>query len=312
MPHASGSADAAGPADNIPIRLERILFATDFSKISAMALPYAAAIARRFGSSIYVAHVIPAEEYTHIAPEQLDRTLREMKQEAEHRITGLLTSSHFKDIPFQVVLAHGDPTAVTAALVDEHSIDLIVAGSHGRHGLHKLLSPSMDEAIARAAACPALLIGPKASIEPEAEVHLKSILFATDFSPHSRRAMEYAYALAKAHSAHLYVFHVAEDVWNEPLSTRMSADAFCRMRLLENDLPQSLGGVEAEFLVEFGPPEALILEAAEKQAVQLIVVAVPSTSHPHLSSRLPGPMAYNLASHARCPVLSVRCTAPVR
>jgi nucleotide-binding universal stress UspA family protein len=122
--------------------------------------------------------------------------------------------------------------------------------------------------------------------------------------------MEYAYALAKAHSAHLYVFHVAEDVWNEPLSTRMSADAFCRMRLLENDLPQSLGGVEAEFLVEFGPPEALILEAAEKRGVQLIVLAVPGTTHPHLSSHLPGPLAYNLASHSLCPVLTVRSTRP--
>jgi nucleotide-binding universal stress UspA family protein len=274
-----------------------------------MALPYAAAIARRFGASIYVVHVIPAEEYAHMAPEQLNRTLQEKKQAAENRIAAWLASSHFKNIPFQVILAHGDPMAVTSALVDEHSIDLIVAGSHGRHGLYKLLAPSMDEAIARAAACPALLIGPQAAIEPEAEVHLHRILFATDFSPHSRRAMEYAYALAKAHQAQLYVFHVAEDVWKEPLSTRMSADAFCRMRLLENDLPQSQRGIEAEFLVEFGPPEALILEAAERRGIQLLVLAVPGTTHPHLASHLPGPLAYNLASHALCPVLAVRSTA---
>jgi nucleotide-binding universal stress UspA family protein len=301
---------ASASTDDIPIRLERILFATDFSETSAMALPYAAAIARRFASAIYVAHVIPAEKYAHMAPEQLDRALRQMKQTAEQCITKLLTRAHFKDIPFRVVVAHGDPMTVISALVDEHGIDLIVAGSHGRHGLHKLLWPSMDEAIARAAVCPALLIGPEVAIEPEAEVRLNSILFATDFSPHSRRAMEYAYALAKAYDAHLYVFHVAEDIWNEPLSTRMSADAFCRTRLLENDFPQSLGGVEAEFLVEFGPPEALILEAAEKRGVQLMVLAVPGTSHPHLSSHLPGPLAYNLASHSLCPVLAVRSAAP--
>lgn len=299
---------ASGPISDASIRFERILFATDFSPTAAMALPYAAAIARRFHATIYVAHVIPIEEYAHIAPEQLDRTLSEMKQAAEHRITALLTSSHFNDIPFQVILAHGDPMTVTSALVDEHSIELIVAGSHGRHGLHKLLAPSMDEAIARAAACPALLIGPEAAIQPEAEVHLERILCATDFSSHSRRAMDYAYALAKAHGAHLYILHVAEDVWNEPLSTRMSADAFCRMRFFENDLPQSPEDIDAEFLVEFGPPETLILEAAEKNGVQLIAVAVPRTSHPHLSSRLPGPLAYNLASHAFCPVLAVPST----
>jgi nucleotide-binding universal stress UspA family protein len=300
---------ASGPTHHTPIRLERILFATDFSPTAAMALPYAAAIARRFGSSIYVAHVIHADEYAHIEPNRLDPTLRQMKQVAEQRIKGLLASSHFNDIPFQVILDHGDPTAVIAALVDKHSIDLIVAGSHGRHGIHKLLSPPVDEAIARAAACPALLIGPEASIEPAAEVHLKHMLLATDFSPASRRAMDYAYALTKAYGSRLYVFHVAEDIWSEPLSTRMSADAFCRMRFLEIGWPQGEEGIEPEFLVEFGPSETLILETAKKHGVELIVVGVPRTAHPHLSSHLPGPLAYNLASHSHCPVLAVRGTA---
>ncbi|HZD77687.1 MAG TPA: universal stress protein [Acidobacteriaceae bacterium] len=300
---------ATGTTDGIPIRLKRILFATDFSPTSAMALPYAAAIARRFRSTIYVAHVIHADEYAHIEPILLDATLHQMKLAAEERIKSLLASSHFNKIPFQLILDHGDAMAVIATLVDKHNIDLIVAGSHGRHGLHKLLSPSVEEAITGAAACPALLIGPEASIEPKAEVHLKSMLFATDFSPASRRAMHYAYALAKVYAAHLYVFHVAEDVWNEPLSTRMSADAFCRMRLLERGWPQGEQGVEPEFLVDFGPPETLILEAAAKRAVQLIVVGIPETAHPHLASHLPGPLAYNLASHSLCPVLAVRSAA---
>jgi nucleotide-binding universal stress UspA family protein len=299
----------SGPNGDTPIRLERILFATDFSPTAAIALPYAAAVARRFGSTIYVVHVIHADEYAHIEPNQLDSTLRQMKQVAEQQIKGLLASSHFNDIPFQVILDHGDPSAVISALVDRHNIDLIVAGSHGRHGIHKLLSPSMDESIARAAACPALLIGPEAAIEPEAEVNLKHMLLATDFSPESRRAVDYAYTLAKAYGANLYVFHVAEDIWSEPLSTRMSADAFCRMRLLEIGWPQGEQGIEPEFLVEFGPSETLILEAAAKHGVQLIVVGVPRTTHPHLSSHLPGPLAYNLASHSLCPVLAVRGTA---
>ncbi len=35
--------------ENIPIRFERILLSSDFTDVSAKALPYAAAIARRFG-----------------------------------------------------------------------------------------------------------------------------------------------------------------------------------------------------------------------------------------------------------------------
>jgi nucleotide-binding universal stress UspA family protein len=38
---------------------EKILFATDFSKLSLAALPYAQTIAEKHGSRLFVAHVIP-------------------------------------------------------------------------------------------------------------------------------------------------------------------------------------------------------------------------------------------------------------
>lgn len=93
--------------------------------------------------------------------------------------------------------------------MERHDIDLIVTGSQGRHGVQKLLSGSVAEEISRLAACPVLLIGPEVAIEPEAEVPLDRILYATDFSPESRRAMDYAYALARAYGAHLYFLHIA-------------------------------------------------------------------------------------------------------
>lgn len=289
-----------------PIRLQRILFATDFSPTAAMALPYAAALARRFHAEICVTHVIPPDEFNDIPQSERDATLDRMKLSAGERIKTLLTSSHFSEIPFRILLEHGDILDVISALVEKHGIDLIVAGSHGRHGIHKLLSPPVEEGIAQAAACPAMLIGPQAEIDPQAKLDLKRILYATDFSADSVPALDYAYSLANAYHADLYIFHVAENIWKEPLSTRATPEEFCRMRLLENGLPQNEQGVQPKYLVDFGPAESLILETAQKRDVQLIVVSVPASSHPHLSSHLPGPMAYNLASHARCPVLGVR------
>src|SRR6266702_7825260 len=40
------------------ISVENVLFATDFSATSEAALPYAAAICRRFGSTLHTAHVL--------------------------------------------------------------------------------------------------------------------------------------------------------------------------------------------------------------------------------------------------------------
>jgi nucleotide-binding universal stress UspA family protein len=295
----------SGSIDYLPIRLKRILFASNFTETSAMALPYAAAFARRFGAEICAMHVIAPEEVEHIEPAQLDATLRQMKADAEKRIRGLLSAAQFDEIPYRILLAHGDVREAIAAQVRENQIDMIVAGSHGRHGVRKLLSPSIDEAIARGVACPVLLVGPEVTVPPEAEVRIARILLATDFQSKSKPVMDYAYSLAAAYKAEIYVLHVADDVWREPLSTRMTAEAFCRMRLLEKGLPEHAHGIEPKFLVEFGSPESLILETAQKIGAQLIVAGLPATAHAGLSSHLPGPMAYDVASHAVCPVLAI-------
>jgi nucleotide-binding universal stress UspA family protein len=299
-------ADKFEPVEQLPVLMRKILFASNFSETSAMALPYAAAFARRFHAEIWVEHVIPREEYAHIAAEQLGATLRAMKQTARERIEHLLADARFSDIAFRIVLDHGDAMRAIASLVQAEAIDLIVAGSGGRHGLQKLFAPPVDEEIARAAACPVLLVGPEVAVQPEAEVRVHRILYPTELRPSSRSAMEFACALARIYEAELYILHVAENIWREPLSTRMTPEAFCRMRLLESGLPESALGVEPHFLVDFGPAENLILETAQKHAAQLIVIGVPGAAHPELISHFPGPLAYDVASHSRCPVLAVR------
>jgi len=52
-----------GPQMNRTFSLKSILFATDFSAPSMQALPYATGVARRFGSKLYVAHIVTPEDY---------------------------------------------------------------------------------------------------------------------------------------------------------------------------------------------------------------------------------------------------------
>ncbi len=136
-------------SDSLPIHLKRILFTSDFTETSAMALPYAAAFARRFVAEIFAIHVIPADEYQHIHRTELDEVLEQLKHEAGKRIKELLAAAGFAEIPYSILFDHGDVMEAIAANVREHQIDLIVAGSHGRQGIKKLLYPSTAEAIAR-------------------------------------------------------------------------------------------------------------------------------------------------------------------
>ena len=81
------------PTKNTPIRFDKVLLTTDFSSISEKALPYAAAIARHFGATLHVVHVIATEEYAHIPASEHTQALARMKQQAERQIAAILTAA---------------------------------------------------------------------------------------------------------------------------------------------------------------------------------------------------------------------------
>lgn len=291
--------------DGTSLRFDRILFATDFSRASATALPYVAAIACRFGSELCVAHVISPRAYAGIPSTKRPAMLSQLQGELESGIKAALASAHLTDIRHQALLEVGDIWPALSSLADHYKIDLIAAGTHGAHGLEKLVSGSTAEEILNLAARPVLLVGPEVRILPQRGMRLERILYVTNFSPEEKAAMEFAYAITRAYSAHLLILHVIDNPLDEPRAARMSGDAFCRLRLFENGWSEREKEVEPEFLLEFGSREGRTLEIMDKRDVQLLVVGVPSSSR-LLSAHLPGPLAYNLVTHACCPVLSVR------
>ncbi|HWF38479.1 MAG TPA: universal stress protein [Candidatus Acidoferrales bacterium] len=287
------------------IRFERILFATDFTAASIKALPYAEAMTRRFGATLFVAHIIPPEQYGSVPVEQRDAALSAMRQEAQQRIQAMMATANFEAIPYQILVVHGDVLPVLSSIAEERNVDLLVAGTRGRHGLQKLVSGSLAEEVYIEAARPVLLVGPEVTAAPESEWHIERILCIPDLESESGGALRYAYALAAAYSAKLYLLHLVDNPWAEPLSTRMPHEAFFRMRLLEKGWPDKQDGIEPEFLVEFGSTETQALAMARKHDIQMIITSVRSAGHPDLAAHLPGPLAYNIVIHAQCPVLVV-------
>ena len=92
----------------------------------------------------------------------------------------------------------------------------------------------------RLASVPVLVVGPEVVIDPQAEVRVERILYATDFLSESRRAMRYAYALAK-HYERTPLFSpcrrrcLAETVFNKGVRGRLSSrpaprEGLCRNR----------------------------------------------------------------------------------
>ena len=293
------------------ILFNHILFATDFSPASTAALPYATAIARHFGAKLYLAYVIPTDAYDLIPSGERDTALENMRGHVEEQMGGLRGTALLRGLPHEVLIDHGHVWPMLTAMAEKHKINLIVIGTHGRRGVEKLLLGSTAEEILRCAQPPVLMVGPESAVAPEAEARPRRILYATDFSPESEPAMHYACSLAKEYSATLFFLHVTQDVYQEPISTRMKpADFFC-LRFLEKHWALE-EGITPEYHVEFNPVAAeCILDTAGTLQIELIVLGMRGTRYPQVAAHLPGPTAYDVVSHARCPVLVIRGGAPL-
>jgi universal stress protein A len=142
-----------------------------------------------------------------------------------------------------------------------------------------------------------------------------AILVATDFSPTSGRAVEYARMLAHRFNASLHLLHVVEDpvvaaAWSEAyavdvaaLRERLKTDAETQMAGLARVLPDI--AVTTEVLV--GSPARVITMVAADREIGLIVMGTHGRSG--VTHWLLGSVAERVVRTAPCPVLTVRDVA---
>ena len=127
-------------ADVVAIR--NILVATDFSRCSDQAVRAALALARHFGASVHLLHVVPST-----APGEAPRDrLRAIAEE------------HGEGVSITASLAVGGPAAEIVKHAAREQVDLIVVGTPGRTGLAHAVMGSVAEAVVRTAPCQVLTI----------------------------------------------------------------------------------------------------------------------------------------------------------
>jgi nucleotide-binding universal stress UspA family protein len=287
------------------VSFDRVLCAIDFSPSSFMVLPFAASIARHYGGELFLAHVVPAEDSSTSVPPTshvaVDQALTQAS--VEKRLNGML--ANLCDIPHEVHLDYGGVSQKLSAIADKCDVDLIVIGSHGFQGIRKLLLGSIAEEIVRSATRPVLTIGPCVTGGPE----FKRILFVTDFSAAAVRAVPYAFSLAHTRAASLCFLHVNDwDSGEPPAEAKPKTLEFVREHAGKHGF-NVLGG-QSEVMVEFGPRVGSILEIARHREIDLIIMGERSSNSrmAGVAAHLSGLTAYDLISHAHCPVLTVHAT----
>src|SRR4030095_14116345 len=74
--------------------IEKVLFATDFSSITASAFSYAVAITNRYQAKLVVAHVINLESFELLEDDSVRRLIEQGRTEAVRKINQLVEPLH--------------------------------------------------------------------------------------------------------------------------------------------------------------------------------------------------------------------------
>ena len=139
-----------------------ILVPTDFSDASESALRYGKGMARAFGASLHVVHVMEdllahawaAEVYVASMPQLRD----EIEKESRQRLGTLLTEVERAELRAETALLAGNPFLEIVRYAKAHNIDLIVMGTHGRGPIAHMLLGSVAEKVVRKSPCPVLTV----------------------------------------------------------------------------------------------------------------------------------------------------------
>jgi nucleotide-binding universal stress UspA family protein len=273
--------------------LKNVLYLTDFSESSGAALPFAIAMASNYGATVHALHVL-----TPAIPEVCPEAIRGDEELANAEMLKL--SSRLADVPHDTAVVHGVALwPALEAFIRQHTIDLIVLGTHGRTGLQKLLLGSFAEEIFRRSNVPVLTIGPDVRESAHAGGHFRSVLFATDFSTPSLGATPFAISLAEENRAELVLLNVMAQ-------SDMTHHAVALAHLL--DLVPSDFRIRCQTFafVRYGEPADRILETAAERSADVIVLGVRGASkHSGAATHLERATAHKVVTHARCPVLTV-------
>src|SRR3954451_25100191 len=98
---------SAATQPKLQLSLKNILFATDFSAASEAALPYALDLARKYGSKIFITHVVEPIANIGIPLDPLPAEEAEIRAEAGERMRRFTEDVSFGDVPHELLLRRG-------------------------------------------------------------------------------------------------------------------------------------------------------------------------------------------------------------
>jgi nucleotide-binding universal stress UspA family protein len=143
--------------------IRKILVATDFSAEARSAQETALTMARALGASVTLLHVyhLPAYVFfdgaTFLPPPSV---VAQIVSDHTAALNAAKDAAASSGVPVETATEQGIPHDDIVRYAEEHEIDLIVMGTHGRRGWRRLVLGSVAERVVREAHVPVMTVPP--------------------------------------------------------------------------------------------------------------------------------------------------------
>ena len=280
----------------------------DFSEFSVAAYRYALSLAEHYGAKIVAQHVIEISHYPFAdyvaATGDYAEFSRSLREGGKQRLQAFVKTHGHEAIEPELVVHEGTAPDCILSCAEKHKADLIVIGTHGRRGYDRMVLGSVTNRVMRRASCPVLATcNPQRGVNNEQhEKHqLRRVLFCTDFSDNSGRALNYAISATREYDADLTMLHVLEETRNPVKAQAAIATAAEQLdKLIPADIRKTL---KVKTAVRTGKPYQQIIELAVESQSDTIVMGVRGRGAVDLA--VFGSTTYRVLQLGPCPVLAV-------
>lgn len=140
--------------------MKNILVPHDSSSFADTAFDKALGYASKLDAKLLLLAVVgPGISTAGMSLSRAEESLDEHEEEAKTYLSKLKESAAKKDVKVSIHTIN-DPSASSGIIrfADEHKIDLIIIGSHGRSGLKKAVLGSVASGVIKNANCPVMIV----------------------------------------------------------------------------------------------------------------------------------------------------------
>lgn len=294
------------------MEINKILWASDGSMESDMALKYVELLASKYGSEIVGLSVVQPVDIERLkVPVDVKKELFSIQALLEkkeyNRINKALKQLELKDTKLDICIETGIPHKEILRVAKEEKVDLIAMGKRGLGLKDRILLGSNTNKVLRMANAPVLAVRHKKGDK----IDIKKILVPTDLSELTSISLDFAVDIANRFNSTIYLLHTLELHHSYEISTSKVIEGLRLLALKElrsylNKIPkEKTKGINIQEMVTlylrawFG-----IVNFAEGNGIDLIIM----TTHGRkgLVRFMLGSTAEKVISESPCPVLTIK------